>query len=103
VRVHDVYFAFSNDSPQAERGSRIYLRGWTALDDIETRRCRALGQWLAAPRRNQANVSAASKLGREPQRLTLAAAPASFGVDVQHPVSHGAQHPPADVRTQGAA
>jgi hypothetical protein len=102
MRVHDVNFAFSNDPPQLPRGARIYLRCWTALDDVEARRRRSFRQGLAAARGNQANVPAASKLRREPQRLTLAAAPASFGVDVQYSDSHGAQHPPADVRTQGA-
>jgi len=102
MRMHDVYFAFFNHSPQSQRGSEIQLRGWTAFDDIEACRRRALGQRLAAPRGNQTNVSPASKLGREPQGLTLAAAPATFRIDVQYPESHGAQHPLANVRTQGA-
>jgi hypothetical protein len=102
VCVHKVDCAFSNCLPQRPCGSRIHLGRWTARDDLEPGRRRALGQRLAEPRRNRGSVPAPRELTCEPQRLALTAAPASLCVDVHHAESHGAQHPPADVPTQGA-
>jgi hypothetical protein len=36
-------------------------------------------------------VTATRERAREPQSLSLAAAPSAFGIDVQHRRSHGAQ------------
>jgi hypothetical protein len=102
VRVYKVDCAFSNCLPQPPRGSRIHLGRWTARDDLEPGGRRALGQRLAEPRRHRGSAPTSRKLTCEPQRLALTAAPASLCVDVHHAESHGAQHPPADVPTQGA-
>ena len=102
VRVYNVDCAFSNRRPQPPGGSRIHLGRWAARDDLEPGCRRPFGQRLAAPRGNRRGVTAPRQLAGEPQRLALTTAPSSLSVDVHHAESHGAQHLPATVRTQGA-
>ena len=63
---------------------------------------RASRERLAGPRRDERPVAAPRQLGGEPQRLSLAAAPAALGVDVQHVDAHGAQLPLSRRATQGS-
>jgi hypothetical protein len=102
VRVHDVDCAFSNHLPQPPRRSRIDLRRWTTVDDVEADFGGALRQRLATPRRDGRRVSTLGKLAREPQRLSFAAAPTTLGIDVQYAKSHGAQHPLSSASTQAS-
>jgi hypothetical protein len=102
VRVYDVDCAFSNSLSQPQRRSWIELRHRAAVDDIEARGHRPLGQWLTTPRRDRRRVTAPRELTREPERLTLTASPASLGVDVKYAECHGAQLPFAAVRTQAS-
>jgi hypothetical protein len=99
VRVHKVDCAFSNCLPQPPRA-----RGSTSTLDCTRQSSPAAaraGQRLAEPRRHRGGVPASRELTCEPQRLALTAAN-SLCVDVHHAESHGAQHPPGDVPTQGA-
>jgi len=103
MRVDDVDAAREDLSPQSPRSSRIQLGGGTAVDRGQRDGSRTLRQGLARASGNDRPVPAPGQLAREPQRLTLAATPAFFRVDVQHSERHGAQLPFSVAPTQAAA
>jgi hypothetical protein len=81
----------ANRSPKPEWRDDIELGSRTAVDDLQSRRARALVERFIAACRDDRPVAAVRKLPREPQRLPLAAAPAALRIDVQHSNVHGAQ------------
>ena len=91
---------------ECARRRRHAARGSTSDADCSRRpsspaRRARVAERLVRARRDDRRVSAARELAGEPERLSLTAAPAALGVDVQHAQSHGAQLPLFDERTQG--
>jgi hypothetical protein len=103
MRMYNVDCAFSDHVSKAPRSGEIDLGTRGAVHDLEGHFGRTLSQRFARPRGDGRDISALRQLAREPQRLSLAAAPTTFRIDVQHTKSHGAQHPLNGLGTQVSA
>jgi ferric-dicitrate binding protein FerR (iron transport regulator) len=99
--MDDVHALPSDRRAELKRGTRIELAQRVAREDVEPGLLRAARQWFAGTRCNDRAMTTACKLGGEPERLPLAAAPAVLRIDMQHPESHRAQLPGPSAIAQG--
>jgi hypothetical protein len=100
--VNYVDFVFLDVASEAESGSGIDLESRTAVDDVEILFDRPSLERLARARGHDRDMTSMGKLARQPERLSLATSPSAFGIDMQHPIVHGAQLPWTAWRTQAS-
>src|SRR5205814_10184527 len=83
ARMHNLDTPRTEVAAQSQYAARVGLERGCARQELDTLRGHALGQWFAGTRRHDRNVLATRQLGSQPERLPLAAAPTTLGIDVK--------------------
>jgi hypothetical protein len=84
MRVHDASARALNQAPQRERGNDVELSVRRESHDLDAPIGRTARQLILAPRDDHRAVATITHPRRQPQHLTLPAAPATLRVDVQN-------------------
>jgi hypothetical protein len=82
VGVHDVDRAPVHDAADLQDGARVSLERRRTGYELEVGIGGALREWLVRSRGDEHRVTPMCQLDGEPEDLSLASTPATFGIDV---------------------